>query len=144
MQQVYGQVTAAGYAQKSGYYYVLYLPNMPGGGYVPGDPTVSDPVAGAGAANVDAVDDQEVFWVAYAWPVTAGSSGNRVFAVSVDGTIYFTKNDDPAVAGTFYSGTGSAPASDACFVAGATEAQFPIASDGEAGTDTNVWLPMSN
>ena len=144
MQQVYGQVTAAGYAQKSGYYYVLYLPNMPGGGYVPGDPTVSDPVAGAGAADVDAVDDQEVYWMAYAWPVSAGRSGNRVFAVGVDGTIYFTKNDDLATTPTFYNGVGAVPASDACLMAGVGEIQFPIASDGEVGTDLNVWMPLSN
>lgn len=144
MQQVYGQVTVGGYAQKSGYYYVIYLPNMAGGGYVPGDAVVSDPAAGAIAADVDAVDDQEVYWIAYAWPVSAGRSGNRVFTVSVDGTIYFTKNDDLATTPTFYNGTGSVPASDACLLAGVGEIQFPVASDGEVGTDNNVWLPLSN
>jgi len=144
MQQVYGQVTAAGYAQKSGYFYVIYLPNEPGGGYAPGDAVVSDPVAGAAAADVDAVDDQEVFWIAYAWPVSAGTSGNRVFCVSVDGTIYFTKNDDPTAAGFYNGSVTGAPAADAAIESTATLVQFPIASNGEVGVDGNVWLPLSN
>ncbi|MFH0962580.1 MAG: prepilin-type N-terminal cleavage/methylation domain-containing protein [Planctomycetota bacterium] len=143
MAQIFGIVDANGNASKSGYLFVIYLPNQAeGASWQPGDAAINDPPADAGTPSQDAIDDQEVFWIAYAWPVVRNRSGTRVFCVSVDGTIYAMKNDDNAA--DTYSGSGDGPAADAALLNGATEIEFPDADAGETGNDGNTWIPLSN
>lgn len=143
MPQLFGQVDGSGYANVSGYLYVIYLPNQAeGSSWVPGDPLISDPVASAGVPSLDAIGDQEVFWVAYAWPELRGKTGIRAFGVSVDGIIYFTDNNDTAA--TVYDDTTAAPVAGAVFLKGAGVIEFPHADEGEVGIDDNVWKPLRN
>lgn len=68
-----------GIAEKSGYYFYCYLPGS--GGKAMGEKNAAD------EADADAVSLQESNFVVYAWPVTYGNSGERVFAVNQEGEI---------------------------------------------------------
>jgi len=145
MAQIFGDVNAAGHAAKSGYLYVVYLPNTAAADtWNPGDPVIDDSdlvPGGIMGATDEAIDDQEVHWCAYAWPIMRERTGNRVFFIDTDGTIYFTINDDGAA--EEYTGTALFPDADAAYVAGG-EIAVPDASAGETGIDGNVWLPLSD
>ena len=145
MAQIFGDVNANGHSTKSGYLYVIYLPDTAAlDTWNPGDPVVDDSDLTPGAvmgATDEAIDDQEVHYCAYAWPVMRERTGNRVFFVDTDGTIYFTINDDGSP--TPYSGTAAFPVAGAAYVAGG-EIAMPDADAGETGIDTNVWLPLSD
>ena len=146
MAQIFGDVNANGHPAKSGYLYVIYLPNTAAGDtWNPGDPVIDDSDPAWGAANgasSEAVDDQEVHWCAYAWPVMRERTGNRTFFIDIDGTIYFTINDDGSA--TPYSGTAAAPVAAAAYLAGGADIVMPDADNTELGVDGNVWLPLSD
>ena len=146
IQQVFGDVDDNGFTDKGGYLFSLYLPNQAEGAkWVPSDDVLGDADAGWGDtsdASEDAINDQEILYVAYAWPLVRGRSGNRVFMIDSEGALYFTKNDDDAEES--YDGTDSAPAAEAAYLEDDAQIKMPNASDGETGIDGNIWVPLSN
>jgi len=80
-------VQPSGIVTKSGYVYVIYLPDASGKGWVhetgPSG-TLTGPV------NVDAA---ETHWCAYAWPIARGNTGNRCFFVNQEGDVLQSAND---------------------------------------------------
>jgi hypothetical protein len=64
----------------NGYRYAAYLPDGAGG-------AVGEPDGPGPRPAVAAVDDQERFWVVYAWPRTR-ESGRRMFAVDQAGQVH--------------------------------------------------------
>jgi len=123
---------AAGIVTKSGYNFILYLPDAAGAGVV----ETGGPGAPVANANVDD-DNCEVFWCAYAWPVDAGTTGNRAFFVNQRGEIIQTRMD------AFQHTGAAAPAWNAALVAAAADMGGTIAI-GAAGVggDGNVWTPV--
>ncbi len=125
---------AAGIVTKSGYNFVLYLPNAAGTGVLEsGGPAL--PVANAGTDD----DFSEVFWCAYAWPVQANTTGNRAFFVNHRGEIIQTKMDLFTHTGVVVPGWNAA-----------LDAAGPPADMGDniaigtgvVGVDTNTWVPV--
>jgi hypothetical protein len=102
-------LTEGGEAQRNGYLYRVYLPDVRGDG-------VGETLEGFDARRIDA-DLAETTWCLYAWPMVPGMTGNRTFFVNQGGDVFATT--DPR-----YAGPGKGPAPDAAFsmrgIAGAT------------------------
>jgi len=151
MAQIFGQINANSEASKSGYLFQMHLPNAAPYDWAALQAGSLTDVAGGGQAATAApavIDEQENYWMAYAWPIARARSGNRVFVVNTDGTIYFTANDSGAALN--YSGTGNGPAPDAAFVVDPNDSsanplfKYADATAGEVGNDGNIWIPVSN
>ncbi|MEK7411728.1 MAG: hypothetical protein AAB263_00255, partial [Planctomycetota bacterium] len=71
----------------NGYHYMIYLPDGKGGaiGEPAGDQTMARPSIIDGTTVKDA-NDQEMYWVAYAWPVSR-DTGRRMFVMLNDGQV---------------------------------------------------------
>lgn len=102
--------TSQGLANKAGYYFQAYLP-MP-----TGEDVLTDNPSASGATILDfedttqipGIEQQEIRWIAYAWPTTFKSSGLRAFVVDNSATVYTyanaDENNDPT-----YDGTSTVP-----------------------------------
>jgi hypothetical protein len=73
-----GEVDSNGIVTRTGYCFVIYLPTGP---------------TGATATDPGSVDDglAEKHYVAYAWPLEKGVTGQRVFVVNEKGELLFNK-----------------------------------------------------
>ena len=106
--------------ERAGYYFKVYLPGQTDQALrtVPGLPETGPASIGgqdAGATFPDS-DNCEIFWCAYAWPVSAESTGNRVFFVNQEGDVLQTLNNEGnASVTTPYSALESVPTFDAAF-----------------------------
>ncbi|MCB9918632.1 MAG: hypothetical protein H6832_09535 [Planctomycetes bacterium] len=79
----FGRVFDRGSAQRSGYWFRIYLPSTAG---VPIDEaTMRD------GAKVDP-ERAEISWCAFAWPVERGRSGTACFAVDAQGDVWRTED----------------------------------------------------
>lgn len=124
----FGTVAANGVVTRSGYNYMVYLPDAaaaPAG--------ITENPAGGGATGPN---NCEILWCAYAWPTQFGQSGNRAFFINQEGDLLQTNNRTVA---TQYSGL-TIPAFSAAYT-GAGTMNLPIAS-GAVGVDTNTWVPV--
>jgi prepilin-type N-terminal cleavage/methylation domain-containing protein len=119
-------IDANGFATKSGFHFVLYLPDNAGAG-------LPDVAAGGPDANIDPANC-ETMWACYAWPVSFGNTGNRCFFVNQRGEILQTKMDQVQ-----YNGAAAGPAWTAAFTGADMSTAAAI---GVAGTDTNLWTPL--
>jgi prepilin-type N-terminal cleavage/methylation domain-containing protein len=104
--------------QRAGYYFKVYLPGATNGNEVPGLPETGGVAIGgqdAGAPFPDS-DSCEIYWCAYAWPVSPEATGNRVFFINQEGDVLQTLNNEGNVnVAQFYDGTTSVPAYSAAF-----------------------------
>jgi len=148
MAQIFGQTDANGFASKSGYLYQMWLPGAAPYDINNVDTAITDP-ADAGdpddlaAGNGDIINEQENYWMCYAWPVARGRSAYRVFVVNIDGTIYQMVNDASSVLN--YSGADDTPLPSGAFLGDENDdLAYPNVPDGETGTDGNMWVPVSN
>ena len=133
---------ADGCAATGGYVYRLCLAAKVGEdkSIVAGDDHVlggTETQAGPTLTDVDAIDLQQKCFVVYAWPVEAGVSGKRAFAITQAGKLVATD-----MAARLYSGRGplgapNTPAADAAFTG---EALVSPLADGKPGRDGNVWV----
>jgi prepilin-type N-terminal cleavage/methylation domain-containing protein len=116
---------------RSGYLFQIYLSDGAGAG-VPEAPN------GGMGALVDP-DGCETFWCCYAWPLDAGSTGNRAFFVNQNGDIWQHAN---GMGG--YSGLGAAPLWNAAFAVGGSDMGAEIANGaaGTTGQDGNIWTSL--
>jgi prepilin-type N-terminal cleavage/methylation domain-containing protein len=116
---------------RSGYIFQMYLPDAAGAGDIE--------AAGGGMGNAISPDFAEVFWCCYAWPLDAGTTGNRAFFVNQDGDILQMANKDQT-----YDGLGAAPTWNSAFAAGAVEMGDPIANGaaGLVGDDGETWTVL--
>jgi prepilin-type N-terminal cleavage/methylation domain-containing protein len=102
--------SGSGLANKSGYNFMMYLPTgTPGGaeaetGFasLPASTTITP--AEATRANA-----QETRWATYAWPTSAGNSGNKAFFVNQAGEVIATSNIPAGDSTLFYTGSTSTP-----------------------------------
>ena len=125
--------TSGGIAAKSGYHFLVYLPNAADGAIAETDgPAASVP------ANAPV---QEIAWVCYAWPVNRGTSGNRAFVVNQQGLVFVSDNAHPR---NYYSGTANVPpALSAYAVPARAGLAGPIASTSSmTATDNGNWRPL--
>jgi prepilin-type N-terminal cleavage/methylation domain-containing protein len=121
-----------GYVTKSGYLFRVFLPDNAGAGEPEG-------IAGAGANALWDADFCEVFWLAYAWPVDDGTTGNRAFMVNQRGELLQTRMD-----GAPAYNRVNAPLWTAAYAAGAVALGDAVAINAplNAGVDGNTWTPV--
>ena len=91
---------------RSGYVFRMYLPAATAGGGIVG--VAETGAVGVGGATVGAgmpdSDNCEILWACYAWPETAGSTGNRAFFINQEGDLLQCLNNTGAI----YSGDTTA------------------------------------
>jgi len=117
-----------------GYHFGVFLPDVNGKGV---------PEAASGGANPARPPDAqnaESGWCAYAWPVEAGVSGNRVFFVSSSGGILESDNKG---ARQRYQGTTSTPDAAAALLPGDTRSILGPPASGKVGGDGGTWRPVN-
>jgi len=140
-----------GIAQRTGYYFKIFLPGATTGGRIPGVPENGVANVGGGVpGNLPNPANAEILWCCYAWPVEAGKTGNRVFFIDQEGDLIQFLNQ----AGT-YSGmtnAGTIPTFDAAYSneTGGTDMNAPmritavISARGAAANDGNTWTIVGN
>jgi prepilin-type N-terminal cleavage/methylation domain-containing protein len=120
------QNITGGFATKSGYLFVVFLPDATPAG-------VPDLAAGGPGATVDP-DNCEAMWCCYAWPIDLGTTGNRAFFVNQRGEILQSKMDLVQ-----YNGAAAAPPYSAAYTGADMSTAIAISTQ---GNDTNTWAPL--
>lgn len=102
-----GAANPGGAVLRSGYYFAMLLPG------VNSEFVQEAPTGGASGQNNPNPAQSEVLWACYAWPVSRGNSGKRVFFVNQAGDVLASPN---VATGTQYSGTTRTPHVDAAYI----------------------------
>ncbi len=123
-------VTNAGFADREGYVFLVYLPGGAGAAIPETAPIPNgDPAA---------CDIAENHWVCYSWPSDFGGSGLRAFAVDAEGLVYQSSNDAMR-----YEGRTTVPAADAALdPAGTDPANLNARIIAGVGGDGQTWTPV--
>jgi type II secretory pathway pseudopilin PulG len=129
-----GNVTGSTVA-RTGYMYQIWLPGPAAAGAVPGIP--EDVTGGKLAGPFPDSDECEVRWCAYAWPIDASRTGNRVYFINEQGLVLSMSNPNGV-----YDGAAAAPPFDAVFTI-AGDMSSPLAINGAIASDGNTWLPSN-
>lgn len=139
----FGNITASE-VERQGYFYQIFLPaQQTGAGIVPA--VTEAPLGGTLAGDLATWNsaDTEILWCAYAWPVDAEKTGNRVFFINQEGDVLAFDNRDQT-----YERTGAGPAFDAAYdsgvVAASMDANLGLASMGRVSNDGEIWTPVGN
>jgi len=127
-------IIAGSAANKAGYHYALFLPDAAGAG------VAEDATGGKAVAAAVDPDSCEVYWVAYAWPTSYGSSGRRAFVVNQTGTLLQTQNDVQQYEG---AGGPSAPPPEAAFSAATIDSPLSLGNLPAPSQDGGLWVPAS-
>lgn len=129
-----------GIVERQGYHFKIYLPGPTGAGITAG---FGEDPAGGSAANLANLDpgNCEIFWCAYAWPVTAGKTGNRVFFINQEGDIIQYDNRDGAYDALVGPAFGAAYSNA---TANNMEENIGLAVMGLTTNDGNVWTQVGN
>lgn len=131
-----GVVNAQSLVSRSGYYFQIWLPGAPAGGVTPAVAELAFVGGGDPAAMPDS-QTSETLWCAYAWPVAASRSGNRMFFVNQSGDLHQCANR----AAVPFDGITHMPAFDEAYsVPGNMASQARVGTAG--GNDGTVWTPV--
>lgn len=140
---MFGTLNAQSLVARSGYMFKLWLPGAEAGGLVAGLPEAAGtgvPGVGGGAPGTGGFPDAdtgEIYWCAYAWPIEAGSTGNRAFFVNQDGLLWQSSNRGA----TPYSGIAKQPAFDEAFVTN-DDMSGNVRIGVAGGADASLWAPV--
>ena len=115
---------ANGVVTRSGYLYIIHLPDATGNAVLPSAMNLIDPALA------------ETTWAAYAWPTNYGSTGSRTFFVNQGGDIIAT--EDPSYSGTDAAGSPFDAASAFVPPGTATSITGRVAT-GLTGRDGGFW-----
>jgi len=132
-----------GIVERQGYYFKIYLPGPTVGAATPGLPEA--PAGGARAADMGAnwgSANCEILWCAYAWPVDAEKTGNRVFFINQEGDL--AQFDNRAV---IYEGLNSVPTFSAAYsnaIPNSMETDIGLSVMGFTTNDGQVWTAVGN
>ena len=125
----FGKITAQSTVARSGYLFMMFLPDVNQAGGIEAA-TVG---GGPGTPAVDA-NQAETLWCCYAWPQVQGKSGNRAFFINQSGGVLGCSNTT-----TRYSGVGKGPAFTAALERGGTTMSAKVAAN-TLGNDGETWL----
>jgi len=132
-----GIVDGNGYVNKSGYYFLMYIPDSACLPY-PEQPNGGDGGAAQGWAAVPGgCDPSEDFWACYAWPISRGNSGNRAFMSNHRGDVLQTSNQIQQ-----YTSLTAVPAGLAAYEnggAGLMSDNLSISGSPNPAIDTGIW-----
>jgi prepilin-type N-terminal cleavage/methylation domain-containing protein len=127
------KVNALGFVSKSGYAFMLFLPDTATPAGFTNETNSSATGFTPGLTADIGVDMSETTWCCYAQPMNFGNSGNRRFFVNQAGDVMQSAND----VGTPAAGVGTAINGNSAFTGGGNITS-PIAV-GTTGADGNVW-----
>ena len=96
-----------------------------------------DSGGGKAAAPFPDSDGGEQYFCAYAWPLSNGRTGNKVFFINQEGVILQMSNRGAGA----YSGIAGAPAFDAAYTL-AGDMGSPSMTSGSTANDGNTWIPV--
>ena len=138
-----------GCVARQGYYFKIFLPGPTVGGATPGlseDGTVAN--GGARAGDVTLANwgsaNSEIYWCAYAWPVDAEKTGNRIFFINQEGDIIQHDNREQTYEGLL---AGNFPVFDDAYsnvVPASMEEDLGLAVMGFTANDGMVWTAVGN
>lgn len=143
----FGDVTtdgSEGIVERQGYYFKLFLPGATTSNATPG--IGEDPAGGATSSILGNLDSGncEIFWCCYAWPVTAGKTGNRAFFINQAGDVIQYDNRDAAYDALTGPAFGAAYATGTNNTANSMESDIGLAVMGLTTNDGNVWTQVGN
>ncbi|MBI4615868.1 MAG: hypothetical protein HY720_19780 [Planctomycetes bacterium] len=116
-----------GILKRSGYFTRIFLP---GATAPPLREHSTLPARGPDCAN-----NQEVRWIAYAWPESEGWTGRRCFAINQEGMIYQAPNAPP------YDGEDGPCSGNEAYADPSGNLDGSIVSSGDPSSDGQVWTP---
>lgn len=116
-----------GIADKSGYFFQIWLPTAAG--------AAQAEAAGVAPSVVADAVDQETRWTCYAWPFAAGNSGNRAFVVDQEGMPYQCPNT-----GAAYEGA-AAPVETSAYALPNLAGSIDVNGQGGDGVG-GAWVPV--
>ena len=119
-------------ASKGGYHFRTYVPGNAGNTLAAGVPGV----VGLDTVDDDTTNNQELYFIVYAWPVRRAKTGVTCYAVNDNMDKYYTKAKT-----TRYNGTTVDMTASALFTTDGTTFDNPI---GGTGNDGNVWAPSGS
>ncbi len=93
---------------------------------------------GAGPIPQIVAERAEVEFIAYAWPIDPGTSGNRLFALGADGSLWSSDNRGENQG---YSGLQRMPPPDACEERNRADRVVGVTAV-RRGRDGGVWLEL--
>lgn len=103
----------SGIAQKNGYYSVIYLPSVLEDATIEaGSPILPVKKIPPSEKEQLEINLQETFWCAFAWPIQAGKTGNKVYFINQTGELFSTNNIESYFENNikyFYSGKTRIP-----------------------------------
>jgi hypothetical protein len=125
-----------GVVVRSGYVFKIYLPlagaNPAGQGELA--------TGGADPANLPGADNCEILWCCYAWPVSAGQTGNRAFFINQEGDLLQNLNRAAGFYTGFQAGSTEPVATAAYSAAGGLGMSAPMGIGSNAPTvDAFTW-----
>ncbi|MBI4615866.1 MAG: DUF2950 family protein [Planctomycetes bacterium] len=123
---------AAGIANKSGYDFLIFLPDAAA-------PPVQEANPVPNGDNLQA-NNQETRWACYGWPTSAGTSGNRAFVINQEGQVYQSPNVGPIYDGTT-SPVGALQGGNEAYALAGGNLDGSIVSDGTPASDGQTWTP---
>jgi prepilin-type N-terminal cleavage/methylation domain-containing protein len=132
----FGKVDSNGLVARSGYNFQIWLPGASVGGLTPGVAELPT-TGGADPSQMPDAEKCATLWCCYAWPISAGRSGNRAFFVNQRGELLQCDNR----AANRYTGTSKMPAFDEVFVTSgdmASKSRIGVAG----GNDNTIWVPV--
>jgi prepilin-type N-terminal cleavage/methylation domain-containing protein len=121
-------VDATGFVTKSGYAFMIFLPD---GGTPAKFSNEKGPAASVAVTAAIGVDLSETTWCAYAQPVAFANSGNRRFFVNQSGDVMQSANDT-----TKFQGISTAINGNSAFKADGITSSVAV---GTKGQDGDVW-----
>ena len=125
-----------GRAQKSGYYYWMFLP---------GAAAASGEASGSATADSADADAQETRWAVYAWPNSRGQSGNRAFFTNNAGEVYACANNVAQYSGTTAPNANGMAAYDTNGTPNTNlDGGVGLAAASLTSNDGGVWVPAGN
>lgn len=136
---------SAGLANKSGYNLRIYLPS---------DDTAVAPIQETGlntpiiavpaGLQIEEINNQETRWCAFAWPTSAGNSGNKAYFVNQSGEVVATNNQQAAATVFWYSGGNNlANLPDDIFDLPTANLDSPVRLGIATAADGLVWNPTN-
>jgi len=145
---VQADAATEGVIERQGYYFKIFLPAPTAAGVTPAFGEAS--TGGALAANVTPAawgsDNCEILWMAYAWPVDAKKTGNRVFFINQEGDLIQYDNRDEQYEGV--AAVANVPTFGACLSNENAVVSFDeplgLRVMGKVANDGNVWTAVGN
>jgi hypothetical protein len=124
-----GAVLLRGRVQRSGYFFIMYLPGTLL--QFRREPAPWGPYPGVSA------DEAANYWTCYAWPVSYRGTGRRAFLVNQSGQILACVNDK-----THYSGIQGGPQRKAAIAPGEPNTMNARLAINTIGKDGNLWIVL--